>query len=558
MIESAAHVAGIAIERTRTEHAVKREQQRLQTLMDNAPDAIYFKDLDSRFLRVNRAQAAYLGLDSPKDAIGRGDAEFFPAEAAAQYKADEQRVIATGDPIIGKIENNGATGSALRWFSTTKVAYRRPDGTIIGTIGISRDITELKRLEDALRQATEEVEAKVRERTAELSDALDRLKRESAERQRAEKVLRESEDRYRLLHEGVGYLVWEYDRDDRRFEIVSSDAEQLLGYDREEWQRPGFWHDHLHPDDRDWVLEFGRKHYEEHRDSECEYRMLDRNGDPAWIKDVTSIVSADNGYVRRTRGIFIDVTARKEAELQAKRQQVQLARVTQISEMVVMAAALSHELNQPLQSIMTFAETSGRELSSPTGDKAVVLSDLHQISIHAERAAELMRSLRSFARSERPRPVATNINELVLGVAALLDAAARQAGVHVETRLQSSLPDVPIDRMQLQQALLNLANNGIEAMASIALDERCLTFETREHDDGTIEITVHDTGPGLSAEVAEEAFEPFFTTKTQGMGLGLALARRVVEMHRGSLTAANRERGGATFTIRLAGPTLAT
>lgn len=133
------------------EEALRREQHLMSLLMQHMPDAIYFKDRQSRLVRVNPAQARYLGVERPEDAIGRPDRDFFTAQAAAEYFADEQTVMATGQTLIGKIEHNGRTGADLRWFSTTKVPIRDTDGSIIGTAGISRDITRLKQTEEALR-----------------------------------------------------------------------------------------------------------------------------------------------------------------------------------------------------------------------------------------------------------------------------------------------------------------------------------------------------------------------------------------------------------------------
>ncbi len=133
------------------EEALRREQHLMSLLMEHMPDAIYFKDRQGRFLRLNPAQAQYLGVARPEDAVGRPDTDFFTADAAAEYFADEQKVMTTGQPLVGKIEHNGRTGDQLRWFSTTKVPIRDNDGAVVGTAGISRDITRLKQTEEALR-----------------------------------------------------------------------------------------------------------------------------------------------------------------------------------------------------------------------------------------------------------------------------------------------------------------------------------------------------------------------------------------------------------------------
>jgi PAS domain S-box-containing protein len=144
-------------ERRRAEEALRHEQQLLQILMESIPDTIYFKDRESRFTRVNHAQARLLGVDDPEQAVGKLDVEFFPRELAEQYRADEQRVIETGEPLLGKIEQVRHDAGEPRWLSTTKVPIRAAGGEIVGTVGISRDITEHKRAEEEIQQQLDEL-----------------------------------------------------------------------------------------------------------------------------------------------------------------------------------------------------------------------------------------------------------------------------------------------------------------------------------------------------------------------------------------------------------------
>ncbi|MBT8485815.1 MAG: PAS domain-containing protein [Phycisphaerae bacterium] len=233
LIDFAATLAGIAIEREASETALWHEQRMLQILMDRIPDAIYFKDADQRFLRVNRAQARYLGLENPEVAVGRHDVEFFSAEAAAGYAADDRRVIETGVPIIGKVEHNGASGEERRWFSTTKTPFRDERGEIVGLVGISRDITERIRYEHALRDAHREIEARVEDRTKALSEANTSLFREMSDRQRAVEALRHSEVRYRAVVENAPDVIVCLGPDFRVSEWNQA-AETVLGRTRDE------------------------------------------------------------------------------------------------------------------------------------------------------------------------------------------------------------------------------------------------------------------------------------------------------------------------------------
>lgn len=186
-------------DRKQAEDALRREQELMQILLDNVPDAIYFKDLQSRFVRINPAHALIMGFQNPQEAIGRSDAEIFRPEAAASFLADEQAVIATGKPLVGKIEHHGGPAETMRWFSTTKVPMRDGAGQIVGTAGITREITDLKRAEDEIRKLNEELERRVADRTAKLETTNRRLEGEIAERRQAERQVKNYQERLKSL-----------------------------------------------------------------------------------------------------------------------------------------------------------------------------------------------------------------------------------------------------------------------------------------------------------------------------------------------------------------------
>ena len=184
------------------EDALCHEQYLLQTLMDNMPDAIYFKDRDSRFLRTNNAHARIMGLNSPEEAIGCSDEKFFRAEDAASFRADEQQVIESGHSLVNRVEQHPGAGGPMRWWSTTKIPIRDAAGDIVGTAGITRDITAMKRAEEQIRQLNEHLEQRVAERTAQLKVTNQRLRSLASELS-----LAEERERRRIainLHDQIG------------------------------------------------------------------------------------------------------------------------------------------------------------------------------------------------------------------------------------------------------------------------------------------------------------------------------------------------------------------
>jgi PAS domain S-box-containing protein len=181
------------------EEALQREQHLMQILMDNMPDAIYFKDRDSRFLRTNAAHAKIMGLASPQEAIGRADADFFAPEAAAEFRADESSVIESGRSLINRVECHGGSTGEMRWWSTTKVPIRDPGGEVVGIAGITRDITLLTRAAEEIRTLNQELEQRVADRTARLESANRQLEAEVAERRQAEQKIGVYQQRLRSL-----------------------------------------------------------------------------------------------------------------------------------------------------------------------------------------------------------------------------------------------------------------------------------------------------------------------------------------------------------------------
>jgi two-component system sensor histidine kinase/response regulator len=201
--------------RKQAEEALAYERFLLGTLMDNSPDHIYFKDAQSRFIRISRGLADFYGLSTPREAMGRTDAEFYDPGRATQYLADEQEVMRTGKGVIDKEEEQIAPDGQAAWVSTTKLPLSDKQGRVIGTFGISRDITQRKRAEEALRKAHQELEKRVQERTAELETANRALQAEIAERRRAEQTLRLSQARLRQIIDLVPHMVFAKDLEGR-------------------------------------------------------------------------------------------------------------------------------------------------------------------------------------------------------------------------------------------------------------------------------------------------------------------------------------------------------
>ena len=253
-------------------------------------------------------------------------------------------------------------------------------------------------------------------------------------------------------------------------------------------------------------------------------------------------------------GFVHDLTQRREVEEDSRLSQARLAQVARFAAMGEMAAGIAHELNQPLSAIATYAQACDRMLDAPAPDLPEIHGALKQISAQALRAGEIIRRLRHLVGNRETERVASDVNEVVQELATLAGVDARHNDITLAFELAPDAGQVSIDRVQVQQVLLNLVRNAIEALEGLAGERRILTIGTRRLADQEVELFVRDRGPGVQPEVAERMFDPFFTTKRSGTGLGLAISRTIARAHRGTLGHRPGPSSGAEFFLRL--PTL--
>jgi signal transduction histidine kinase len=246
-----------------------------------------------------------------------------------------------------------------------------------------------------------------------------------------------------------------------------------------------------------------------------------------------------------------DVTERKRAEVEAQRSRQELAHFTRVSTVGELAASLAHELSQPLTGILTNAQAARRYLDATPPDLAELQAILADIVDDDRRASEVIQRLRELLRKEDPPPALLDLNRLVRDVVKLLGSDALIRGMSVALELDPRAPVVSGDRVQLQQVILNLLLNAMDAMAENPVGGRTVVVRTEHTDVQTVHLSVRDAGTGLRPGTEELVFEPFYTTKPAGMGMGLAIARSIVEGHGGLTWATNNRGRGATFHVAL-------
>lgn len=396
------------------------------------------------------------------------------------------------------------------------------DGEVTEIIGTHVDVTEQFAAKDALHKAFDELKA--------------------------------SEQRFRDYAETASDWFWETGPD-HRLTRISEHADTsgaaptaLLGLAR--WDIP--------PD-----AEFEPDKWEQHRAAldahvpfrDLVYRSRDRNGSPIYVRTSGKPLHDATGSFLGYRGVSSDVTAAirvEQAEEALRKTQGELAHVTRVTTLGELTASIAHEITQPLAAVISNADACISWLDRDPADLKAARRSAEWIIEDANRASEVIRRIRALAKKTEIEVVPLDINQVVRETVALVRRELAIHAVSVRMELASDLPRICGDRIQLQQVLINLVMNGIEAMQANVDRARELAIRSNRTDDGErLLVTVTDRGVGLGKDVKDRIFTPFFTTKSGGLGMGLSICRSIIEAHAGRLSAFQNEGSGATFQIAL-------
>jgi PAS domain S-box-containing protein len=372
------------------------------------------------------------------------------------------------------------------------------------------------------------------------------------DRKRAEEALRQSEaylaEAQRLSH--TGSWAWNLGTTQQFWSVETF---QIYGFDPNATTptRESFL-ERVHPDDRA-SIELVETELYKGNDAEYNYRIILPDGSIKYVTSVAHSVRNDSGQVIEFVGTVMDVTERKLAEEERERlrqAQANLARVSRVTTMGELTASLAHEIKQPIAAAFTNAKTCLRWLGRDQPDVAEARQAAARIVKDVTRASDIISRVRLLFQKGPPQREPLDVNGIIEEMIALLRNQASRYSISISSDLASDLPKVSADHVLLQQVLMNLMLNGIEAMMDRQPPGR-LTVKSQRTENGQILISITDTGAGLSPEQAEQIFNAFFTTKPHGTGMGLPISRSIIESHGGRLWAADNSPRGATFCFTL-------
>jgi len=503
-------------ERGAADRRTPSRQQGLEyrAILDAAVDAIVVVDHVGTIQEFSSAAQRIFGY-SREEMVGRNIRELMPEPFRREHDGYMARYMNTGEErIIGigrEVSAQRKDGSVFPCDIAVGHVHGAEPPRFVGFI---RDITARKVSEEQLRRS--ETELRLAQELANLGNYV----------MHAEAGAQDyySPQLYRILGVEPGGL-----------EVVRQDY-------LSRW---------VHANDRQRVADAFARMESGRGPFDIEYQVVLPDGTVKHLHHLAQAVFRPDGRVLKYIGTIHDITDRRRAEDEARVLQERLTHFSRLSTMGEMAAGLAHEINQPLSAIATYARACQRLIAHPEPDYADVIAALEQINAQALRAGEVIRRLRNFVKNREVKREPVDCSRLLEDLRTLAETDARLHNIRLRLDCEEPLPTVHADPIQLQQVVLNLVRNAIDAMAEVPDDRREVVLTTRRSSNDEVEVTVADHGTGLAPEATEHLFNPFFTTKASGTGLGLAISRSIVRAHGGRLWHTPNDDCGVRFHFTL-------
>jgi PAS domain S-box-containing protein len=505
-------------EEVRAQESLRNRERELSLLVDMTPSYLWRLTPEGEPNFFNKRLVEFFGMD-----IGGADqpgAGRLPALIAQVVHPDDQpgmreelgRSLATGERFSRRYRLRRADG-VYRWVAGLAEPLRGEGGRILQWYGLTHDIDDLVTAQEALRS-----------REQELSLLVDMV----------------PSHLWRVTPEGSTTLINRH-----MAEFMGMDPGDTTNVD-------AVFATLFHPDEVDVVYEHFNHCLQTGEPFSMKYRLRRTDGVYRWMSGRAEPMRDGSGGIVQWFGLCHDIDDQVHAEEALRRAADQLAQATQAASLAELSASIAHEVNQPLAAIVANSHACHRWLSAepPNVERAKITAE--RITRDANSAADVVTRIRALFRHTTEARSPEDVNRLIGEVCQLMADKTAAKDVRVETRLEPDLPPVTLDRVQVQQVFVNLIRNGIEAMEHVVDGARALQISTARDGNESIRIEVRDAGAGFAD--AERVLQPFFTTKPNGMGMGLAICRSIVESHGGRLWTSNNEPRGAmvAFTLPLA------
>lgn len=501
----------------KTEAALRERERELSQLIDMVPSHLWRLDPDGEPTFFNKRMADFLGMDvadMDKSGMSRLDgliATVHPDDAAGFSNA-LNRSLASGDRFAMRYRLRRDDG-VYHWMSSRAEPLRNEDGRIVQWYGLCHDIDDQVHAEDALR---------------------------------------ESERSLRQLIETLPALIYCAAPDGRPI-YRSQQLREFLGFnleDKDEGARSrlvGTLDAIIHPDDLAVVKERYGHSLATGEPYAMQHRLRRSDGEYRWVETRTAAMRNAEGRIVQWNGVCFDVEDQVQAQEELRLAQERLARASQAASLAELSASIAHEVNQPLAAVVANSHACQRWLNAEPPNLERAQKTIERITRDANSAADVVNRIRALFRQSAEARTGASIAGVIAEAREFLAEEASRRGVRMDVTVEGGLPAVQFDRIQIQQVLVNLIRNGLDAMNSSA-GPKIISIQARRSEE-MVRIEIADRGPGV--ELPERIFEPFFTTKGDGMGMGLAICRSIVESHGGRLWVEKNEPQGAKFVFTL-------
>ena len=501
-------------DRKRSVEALRRERDRAQAYLDLAEVMLLALDANGTISLVNRKGCEILGWPEDELVGHNWFSSCLPPELRTEVEGMFRHFFdGTAAPAQYAEHDVLTRGGERKLIAWRNVVLRDERGLVIGTLSSGEDVTEQRRAIEALRKS--------------------------------EQLLRDAQSIANLgnfeLRLPDGPVYW------------SMQMHAILGTDPSGGAptAAAFVERSVHPGDRDRLVDAWTRLTADEEPLDIEYRIVRPDGAIRHVHSIARMARDGEGRLQVV-GTLHDITDRKHAQEEIRQTQERLTQFARLSTMGEMAAGLAHEINQPLTAITNYAQALRRLLAAPgaaePGDVELALS---QIAAQALRAGEIIRRLRSFVKNREAHTEVTDAGRLIGDLMAFAEPDARLNDIRIRVEAEADLPRVACDPVQIQQVLLNLIRNAIDATNEARPASREITLRARRAEGGALEVSVEDRGSGISPEVAQNLGNPFFTTKSAGTGLGIAISRSILRAHGGRLAHHPTPGGGATVFFTL-------